>query len=290
MDKLDNEQQGNGEHQVNTNTEQQINVEEHKESVTANTNNTNNENSIASTSVPTQSDTPVEKQEIELTLEDVFVNLRLISKIEVGDKLIQTDKYVNIDTSFLKFFTRWYYGTNRNNTLGFINVVLLKAFEINSKLLEEKTDESVQILLRLTTDMKNSVNGLINLKHTYSSDKLIQSEIDVMIDNIRSKLDLNSKNLNFNKPTISVATATTVAPISASVDTDKQNTTSDVSLTNSSNTSNQTNTSNTIPDKPVKNTKSENVESSGKYKQSKPYSTDFSYNVDNIERGNSKKY
>ncbi len=274
MDKLDNEQQGNGDQSVT----EQSKVEEQKESVTVNNENSTN---------PSQSDIPVEKQDIELTLEDVFVNLRLISKIEVGDKLIQTDKYVNIDTSFLKFFTRWYYGTNRNNTLGFINVVLLKAFEINNKLLEEKTDESVQILLRLTTDMKNSVNGLINLKHTYSSDKLIQSEIDVMIDNIRSKLDLNSKNLNFNKPTISVATATTVAPISASVDTDKQNTTSDVNLTNSSN---QTNTSNTIPDKTVKNTKSENAESSGKYKQSKPYSTDFSYNVDNIERGNSKKY
>ncbi len=148
-----------------------------------------------------ESQLTLEKPEIELTLEDVFVNLRLISKIEVGDKLIQTEKYVNIDTSFFKFFTRWYYGTNRNNTMEFINTILNKAFELNNNLLDEKTDESVQTLLRLTTDLKNSVNGLINLKHTYSADKLIQSEIDVMIDNIRAKLDLNSKNLNFNKIT-----------------------------------------------------------------------------------------
>ena len=30
-------------------------------------------------------------------------------------------------------------------------------------------------------------------------DKLIQSEIDVLVDNVRSKLDLNAKYLNFNK-------------------------------------------------------------------------------------------
>jgi len=138
-------------------------------------------------------------ENIELTQEDIFVNLRLISKIEVGNKLIQSEKHVNIDNSYFSSIVRWYYGCNRKETIKFINIILQKSFELNDKLLIEKNENSAQILLRLNNDFKNALNGLNNLKQTYSSDKLIQSEIDVMIDNITLKLDLNSKNLNFNK-------------------------------------------------------------------------------------------
>ena len=64
-------------------------------------------------------------------------------------------------------------------------------------MLEDKSEKSAVTVFRLTADLKNSLNGLNNLKQTYCYDKLIQAEIDVMIDNIRSKLDYNSKNLNF---------------------------------------------------------------------------------------------
>lgn len=148
--------------------------------------------------------TPIEEDDEEaenldhiiLCKEDVFVNLTLIAKIEVGDKLVRNknDKHLNIDTSYIQFITRWFRGNNRNTSLKFINLVLSKAFEINDIMLKEK---NAQQLFRLTTDLKNSLNGLNNLKQTYSYDKLIQSEIDVMIDNIRSRLDFNSKNLHF---------------------------------------------------------------------------------------------
>ena len=140
------------------------------------------------------------QKKIELSLEDVFVNLTLISKIEVGNKLVQSEKHVNIDTSYFPSISRWYYGVNRNDNLNFIRLVLSKAFEINDKLLDDSEDEqNGLLLLRLNTDFKNSLHGLLNLKQTYYYDKLIQAEIDVMIDNIRSKLDLNSKAINFTR-------------------------------------------------------------------------------------------
>ena len=142
---------------------------------------------------------PEKMEDIVLSNEDVFVNLTLISKIEVGDKLVRNkaDKLLNIDTTYFQFLTRWFRGNNRNNSLKFISLVLVKAFEINDKLLSDKTANTAQQLFRLTSDLKNCLNGLNNLKQTYSYDKLIQSEIDVMIDNIRLKLDYNSKNLHF---------------------------------------------------------------------------------------------
>ena len=138
---------------------------------------------------------------IELSLEDVYVNLRLISKINQGEKLLQQNKYINIDTSYFQLVTRWFRGAGRTESIDYIQKILYKAFEFSDKLIEDKTEESAQKLLRLNTDLKNSLEGLTNLKITYMYDKLIQSEIDVMIDNVRSKLDLNNKHLNFNKPT-----------------------------------------------------------------------------------------
>lgn len=135
---------------------------------------------------------------IEKISDDVFVNLRLISKIEVGDKLVQSNKHVNIDTSYFQSITRWFRGANRNDTIKFMLMIFTKAFDLNDTLLEDKTENSIQILLRLNSELKNSITGLINLKHTYSSDKLIQSEIDVMIDDIQSRLDTNLKHINFN--------------------------------------------------------------------------------------------
>lgn len=138
--------------------------------------------------------------EIKFTIEDIFINLTLISKIEVGNKLIHTDKHINIDTSYFPSISRWYYGNNRCNNLNFIRMILNKAFDINDNLLEDSDDDiNAQLLLRLNTDLKNSLNGLLNLKQTYYYDKLVQSELDVMIDNVRSKLDVNSKGLNFTK-------------------------------------------------------------------------------------------
>ena len=136
-------------------------------------------------------------EDIELTLEDIFINLRLISRIEVGDKLIQNNKHVNIDNSYLQFITRKINGSNRNDNLSFINNVLTKAYHYNDNLICLRDDNSAQLLFRLTTDLKNAINGLINLKLTYCADKLVQSEIDVMIENIRAKIESNSKQLNF---------------------------------------------------------------------------------------------
>lgn len=139
------------------------------------------------------------KNKMEFTIEDVFVNLRLISKIEPGNRLINdSEKYINIDNSYFPSITRWFKGTNRNMNLQFVNFILTKAFEFNDELLNTNNDESVRKLLRLNTDLKGASNGLLNLKQTYKADKLIQSEIDVMVDNIRSKLDLNSKKISFS--------------------------------------------------------------------------------------------
>ena len=133
----------------------------------------------------------------EMTLEEIFVNINLISKIEVNDKLIINNKFINIDTTYIKPLTRWLYGNDRKSTLFFLNLIINKSFEYCDNILsEEDNNNNTKLLFRLTTEIKNSINGLLNLKQTYTCDKLVQAEIDVIVENIRTKIDYNTNNIN----------------------------------------------------------------------------------------------
>lgn len=134
---------------------------------------------------------------IQFSLEDVFVNLTLIARIDVGNKLVRYDKYINIDTSYFQSITRWLNGQNRTDNIKFTSALLTKAFEYSDILTKQKDDVSRQNLLRLSTSLSNAINGLTNLSQTYYYDKLAQSEIEVMINNIRTKLNIQSKHIQF---------------------------------------------------------------------------------------------
>lgn len=138
-----------------------------------------------------------QEEETEFTLDDIFVNLTLISRIEVGNKLIRNNKHVNIDTSYFPSITRWLYGQNHIDILKFINTILNKAFEYNDILTKDKNEESRQNLIRLNNILSNVINGLSNLMQTYHYDKLTQSSIEVMINTIRNKLNLQLKHIHY---------------------------------------------------------------------------------------------
>lgn len=154
-----------------------------------------NTNILQSDNIPINTKT---EQPPKLTLNEIFINLTLISKIEAGNKLTFNDKFVNIDNSYFSFFYRWMNNVDRNNTIVFLNSILNQAYDYNNQLLSNLTYENNLLLFRLTTDLKNSINGLNNLKHTYNNDKLILSALDVTMDDIRSRIDANSKKIKFN--------------------------------------------------------------------------------------------
>lgn len=120
-----------------------------------------------------------------LTLEYVFIRLRLMSKLEINDKLIISDDYINIDKSYIPSITRSFHNANRKATNQYLDYVLKEAFQYSDELIEESN--TIQ-LLRLMNELKNSLTGLANLKSTYNNDKLIQSELEVMTDNIATKI------------------------------------------------------------------------------------------------------
>jgi len=165
----------NNQEEIPNNNQEEIMNNNNQEEIT----NNNNQEEIINNDEYKQND-----------IDDIFINLKIISKIEIGDKIMENEKYINIDKSYLQFILRWYFEINRINNLNFINKIYKQSFELYDYF--QKNNMSI-LLLRLNTELKYSIGGLINYRQTYINDKLFQSEIDVLIENIRSKIE-NTKN------------------------------------------------------------------------------------------------
>lgn len=143
-----------------------------------------------------------------LCLNDVFVNLKMITKIKNNEKLYINKNLLNTDNSYFQWFTRWYNGEDRHGTVDYISHIINEAFRmcnliINAEMTgirEENVfdDDNSVVLHRLTHELTGVINGLITMKMTYVDDSLIQSKIDLMLDNINNKIQRNNKLLKMD--------------------------------------------------------------------------------------------
>ena len=134
----------------------------------------------------------------------LHTNLVLLSKIQPGDKLLYNSNILNIDRSYLQFVRRWYNSIDRLKTTQNINTIIDQTFMAIDKILGDESymtlsSETRDLLLqRFNLELKNSVNGLINLKTTYYDDNSIVSSIDVIIENINNKVNTLNSLLKIN--------------------------------------------------------------------------------------------
>ena len=116
-----------------------------------------------------------------MDIEEIIINLKILQKLEINEKIITRDTYLNIEPKSLvpEWFRRWNRQDNRNETLKKINAIVnqsLFLLEQNKELCE-------------TYDLKNylslSVKGLNNLKDTYSTCNQTVSRIELIIEKIK---------------------------------------------------------------------------------------------------------
>jgi hypothetical protein len=119
--------------------------------------------------------------EIDVPLDEIFTNLKNLSKINVGDKLSNDNKYITIDTNNLQFIKRWYLGQSRYSNLEFINKLLLSSYNYSKKLQQNTDDYSGIMWINLNTNLKNALGGLLKLRQTYITDEQYTKEIDIII-------------------------------------------------------------------------------------------------------------
>lgn len=126
-------------------------------------------------------------------LEDVILNLKLISKIKQNDKMIVVNKIIQVDNRFLQPIFRWYTSDNRAETFNFITLIINKGTE---NLLSDKKEDSIYSKDFIKKELLNCLQGLENLGATYKNDILISSKIDLLKDKIKKICNFENKNKN----------------------------------------------------------------------------------------------
>ena len=137
--------------------------------------------------------------------DDILVNLKIFSKIKKNDKLSISENLLEIENRYFASIRRWLNNDNRKDSLLYISSIIDKAFTIidetysneqqernkhennNNPVIPFK-EENSELLKKFSVELTNAINGLINLKYTYTSDSLIQSKIDLLIDKVNIRI------------------------------------------------------------------------------------------------------
>jgi hypothetical protein len=150
-------------------------------------------------------------------MDRLFINLKVLSKIEDGQKLYTKEEYLMLDdgTSYKQMLLRWWHREDRITTLNKIQEVVESSVScgqnaINSELMiikhfnqnyneigaservklrhwETERDKFIQtdninLLKSLASEMDNALFGLRKLKDTYNDDKTLGSKLELEIE------------------------------------------------------------------------------------------------------------
>lgn len=122
-------------------------------------------------------------------MDTLLVNLKVLSKIECGDRIMTSKKHLELDKSkgWVSTFLRWFKEESREKTIKEIHNNLENAFTcITNMTMSRSEKDSIEIhnLSILLTELESANKGLIKLKKTYSQDATIEAKLDVEIQQI----------------------------------------------------------------------------------------------------------
>lgn len=118
---------------------------------------------------------------------ETISRLKFIGKIQIGDKVNLRYMYIQPDGLLTQIY-RSLLQDNRTKTLLFLQDTVNKTFEILKCYEKTKKNSDKIMCLNLINDLKNSKNGLNNLKETYSIDIKFVCDIDTLLQSIDAKL------------------------------------------------------------------------------------------------------
>ncbi len=123
-------------------------------------------------------------------IDELFVNLKVLGKVEPGDKLIVAgriwvlDKFRGIQTTFYRW---WHRESRQTTTEALQNLLELTFTTLNNAMVSYNINNNVDdlyIIQTIFTELKNAAKGLSKLKVTYEGDAALVSKIDVNLGDI----------------------------------------------------------------------------------------------------------
>lgn len=138
-------------------------------------------------------------------LTDFLLDLKVLSKLEVNQKLVIRNNQLNIDSTFFQSVNRYISNDSRENTLNYIE-------ELNNNLSNEienildnySKNKNIQdspsnILINISQNLKLACKGLINLTTTYLNDQFNKSKIEIIIEQFQLKITKISEYIEIKK-------------------------------------------------------------------------------------------
>lgn len=132
--------------------------------------------------------------------DNLLINLNIISKIAPNDKIyINSEGYISIENNnILQGVVRFIFNNSRSKSINNLSNFYSLVFKYVDELLQSKRynhsslmyiqnceNYNSNILSNLNNYIEKSLIGIQNLKKTYSSDVVITSKLDIIIDNIK---------------------------------------------------------------------------------------------------------
>jgi hypothetical protein len=134
--------------------------------------------------------------EDNLNLETIILNLKIIAKIQIGNKLCINEKNIYIDNTYFQSIYRYIYDNSRSKTIDFLEYLdkelSIKIENIlnnsNNPELDLFLNTRESILVNLNHNIQLSLVGLNNLKDTYDNDQFTKSKIEIIINSFELKI------------------------------------------------------------------------------------------------------
>lgn len=136
----------------------------------------------------------------DLSYVDVQINLRLLSDLKEGEKVMVVGKFMQVDDRYIQSFRRYWSSDSRIRTLNFINHVIEWAQKYCEDALEktkkgdaEQRKNNFEKLLNIQTLLRSSLTGLSRISATYGDDKHNLATIETFKSTIQTFCDQDLK-------------------------------------------------------------------------------------------------
>lgn len=134
--------------------------------------------------------------ENNLNLETIILNLKIIAKIEIGNKLCINEKNIFIDNTYFQSIYRYFNENSRFKTIEFLEYLDKEISVKIENILNNKNNPELDlflntresILVDLNHNIQISLVGLKNLKETYNDDQYTKSKIEIIINSFELKI------------------------------------------------------------------------------------------------------
>ena len=125
-------------------------------------------------------------------IETLMANLKIIGKIEAGDKLragqmlaVEPRKHYWVP----EFFRRWMHSQSRTGAVNSVNYVISCA-ELAAHTMDPKDTLGLKNITALHTELGNAKHGISKLKFTYADDQSTIAQLDRSLDRIERLISL----------------------------------------------------------------------------------------------------